>query len=83
MLNEEFKIALNKRIKELHMSYRDIQEHTGLGYNTVRRVFKEPMNCRIRSVLQVLQTMECELVFAVKNHIGDELEIEEHGPVAE
>ena len=76
MKDNEFKAALDKRRQSLGMSYRDIQRRTSLGYNTVRRVFTDPMNCRIGSVIRVVTAMGCYLDFTVEQHIGDELEPE-------
>lgn len=74
MKDAELKDTLNERRESLGLSYVDIQKCTQLGYNTVRRVFDSPFNCRLSSVLGVLRTMGCELVFSVENRIGDELE---------
>ncbi len=74
MKDNEFKVVLDERRRSLNMSYKDIQRRTELGYNTVRRVFSEPMNCRIGSVIRVCTAMGCFLDFTVEQHIGDELE---------
>lgn len=74
MKDNEFKDALSERRKSLRMTYRDIQSRTELGYNTVRRVFSDPMNCRIGSVVRVARAMGCFLDFTVEQHIGDEIE---------
>lgn len=74
MTNQEFKLALNKRRDELGISYREIQRRTELGYNTVRRVFRDPMDCRIGSVLKVVRALDGDLIFTIQSHIGDELE---------
>lgn len=76
MKNEEFKAVLTNRRKDLGLTYRQIQKRTTLGYNTVRRVFSDPFNCRIGSVLRVAVAMGCDLLFTVENKIGDELEPE-------
>lgn len=74
MKDIELKDTLQTRRKELGMSLRDIQSLTGLGYNTVRRVFADPFKCGLNSVIAVVRSMGCELIFAVENGIGDELE---------
>lgn len=74
MTNQEFKAALNNRRDELEITFREIQRHTYLGYNTVRRVFRDPMNCRIGSVLKVVRALDGDLIFTIQSHIGDELE---------
>lgn len=74
MKEDEFKEILTTRRKDLGLTYRQIQSRTALGYNTVRRVFSDPFNCRIGSVLRVAIVMGCDLLFTVENKIGDELE---------
>lgn len=74
MQDNEFKAAIVVRRTDLRMTYRDIQNRTKLGYNTVRRVFADPFTCRISSVLAVLRSMSCDLHFTIENNIGDELE---------
>lgn len=76
MKDKEFKAVLTNRRKDLGLTYRQIQNRTALGYNTVRRVFSNPFNCRIGSVLRVAVAMGCDLLFTVENKIGDELEPE-------
>lgn len=76
MKDDEFKLVLTNRRKDLGLTYRQIQKRTELGYNTVRRVFTDPFNCRIGSVLRVAVAMGCDLVFTVENKIGEELEPE-------
>ncbi len=76
MKDEEFKSVLMDRRKDLGLTYRQIQKRTALGYNTVRRVFSDPFNCRIGSVLRVVVAMGCDLLFTVENKIPDELEPE-------
>lgn len=74
MKDNEFKQQLSERRTALRMTFKDIQERTKLGYNTVRRVFHDPMNCRIGSVLRVVSAMGCSIDFNIEQHIGDELE---------
>lgn len=74
MTNEELTRALADRRTQLKMTLRDIQNRAGLGYNTVRRVFKDPFQCRTTSVLAVVRSMGCDLIFNIENSIGDELE---------
>lgn len=74
MTGEEFKQQLAKRRADLNVSFKVIQSRTKLGYNTVRRVFKDPMNCRIGSVIRVVSAMGCSIDFGVENRLGDELE---------
>lgn len=74
MTNKEFKTALNARRHDLEITYREIQSRTNLGYNTVRRVFQDPMSCRIGSVLKIVRALDGDLIFTIQQHIGDELE---------
>ena len=74
MKDNEFKDALRRRRADLRMTFKEIQRRTELGYNTVRRVFEDPMNCRIGSVVRVARAMGCFLDFTVEQHIGDEIE---------
>ena len=76
MKEDEFKQLLAERRESLRMSYKDIERRTELGYNTVRRVFTDPMNCRIGSVIRVVSAMGCCLDFVIEQKIGDELEPE-------
>lgn len=76
MTDKELHEALVKRRNDLDMSYKDIQNLTGLGYNTVRRCFADPFESRSATLILVARTMGCELVFCVANSIGDELEPE-------
>ena len=76
MTDKELHEALVKRRNDLGMSYRDIQNRTGLGYNTVRRCFSDPFESRSTTLILVARTMGCELVFCIANSIGDELEPE-------
>ena len=50
---KELKFILNERRNSKQLTYKQIQEATNLGYNTVRRVFINPMSCRIDSVVRV------------------------------
>jgi len=74
MTNEEFRVALSSRRDKLGISYREIQRRTTLGYNTVRRVFRDPMGCRTGSLLKVVRALDGDLIFTIQSHIGDELE---------
>lgn len=74
MTKRELKKQLRDRQKELKLSFRDLQARTGLGYNTVRRVFDNPFQCRFQSVLIVCETMGCSVAFAVENNIADDVE---------
>jgi hypothetical protein len=74
MKDSEFKDALDKRRDDLQMTYKDIQRRTKLGYNTVRRVFVDPMKCQVGSVIRVLSSMDCSLDFTVEQRVGDEIE---------
>lgn len=74
MKDNEFKDALCQRRADLRMTYKELQRRTELGYNTVRRVFSDPMNCRIGSVVRVARAMGCFLDFTIEQHIGDEIE---------
>ena len=76
MTDKELHEALVKRRADLGISYRDIQNRTGLGYNTVRRCFADPFESRSATLIAILRTMGCELVFCIANSIGDELEPE-------
>lgn len=85
MKDAEFRETLRKRRTNLGMTYKEIQRRTKLGYNTVRRVFDDPSKCRISSVILVARSMDCDLIFAIEDQIGDELEPEnpvDNGPVA-
>ena len=75
MDRETFKAQLNSRRSELGITYKTIQERTGLGYNTVRRTFNDPWKSQAHTLLLVIRTLGCELVFAIEDKIGDELEI--------
>ncbi|MHA2265913.1 MAG: hypothetical protein ACXAEN_26265 [Candidatus Thorarchaeota archaeon] len=74
MTDEEFKKQLSDRRDELQLTYTMLQKQTRLGYNTVRRVFSDPMNCRIGSVIRVVTALGCYLDFSVEDKISDELE---------
>jgi len=74
MKDIEFRAALVERQKNLGLSYKDIQQRTQLGYNTLRRVFNNPTNCRLSSVIRVVTALGCSLDFAIEQQIADELE---------
>ena len=74
MTSEEFKRALNVRLTERNLSKSAVHRQTNLSYATIRKVFQDPMNCRISSVLSVLNVLGCSLDFAIEQRIGDELE---------
>lgn len=74
MKNQELIVALDKRRYDLQITLREIQRRTDLGYNTVRRVFRDPMNCGMGSVLKVVRALGGDLIFAIQSLIGDELE---------
>lgn len=73
MNNQSLKQALDKRRSDLGMTYKNLQARTELGYNTVRRVFEDPKQCRVESLVRVARAMGCELIFTVRDKIGDEL----------
>lgn len=75
MTEKEFQQALDVRRKTLKMSYRDIQRQTGLGYNTVRRIFKDPMNSGIFSVIKVARLLKCKLTLVITDGAGDSIKI--------
>lgn len=90
MKDAEFKIMMEKRRKDLGVAYKDIQRGTDLGYNTIRRVFQNPMHCKIGNVVKVVQAMGGDLILTIERKgMGDELEPEKpiepitNGSVAE
>jgi len=74
MTDDQFKQSLIKRRTDLGMSYKDIQQKTKLGYNTVRRAFNEPWDCKVRSIVRICKAMGCVLDFVIEGNIGDEIE---------
>jgi hypothetical protein len=70
----EFKQAINDRRMALKMSLREVQRKTGLGYNTIRRLFDNPMLCKMGSVIRVASVLGCCFDFVVENRIGTEIE---------
>lgn len=73
MTSIELRTALERRRQDLKLSYRVLQKRTGLGYNTVRRIFTDPFACGFKNVLIVCETLGCCLVFTVEHQIGDEI----------
>ena len=74
MKQDEFKQALSTRREELGLSYAEIQRTTQLGYNTVRRVFRDPMHCQTISLMKVMTAMGGEMIFSVDKGVGDDIE---------
>lgn len=74
MTNTELRTALERRRQDLRMSYREIQKRTSVGYNTVRRVFKDPFSVGFKTVLMVCETLGCTLMFSIENLIPDDIE---------
>ena len=74
MENTELRTSLETRRRDLNLSYKDIKQRTQLGYNTVRRAFKDPFAVNFKTVLMICETMGCTLMMAVENKIPDEIE---------
>jgi transcriptional regulator with XRE-family HTH domain len=75
MTEEEFNQALRTRRIVLKMTYRDIHRQTGLGYNTVRRIFQDPINSGICSLIRVAEVLNCKLVLTMMDDKDNKVEL--------
>lgn len=83
MKEKELCKALDERRESLKMSFKDLQRRTGLGYNTIRRIFKQPFGVALEKVLVVHETMGCSLMFGIERDIPDEIESGKQPPAEE